>query len=163
MQLGNVCRLGRSVLKVKALHEDLAPNPLLNAFFNPVASDQSTDPSSSATSSPRSVSPEVEVEAEVKVEVEHDKQKQKQKHMSSTGDCCRYCASDVHSVDNPLLSICRCSGSARAIHLNCVKAWLKYQLQMHKGTEWSSYHWRSFQCEICQTKYPCRFPSPSVL
>jgi hypothetical protein len=38
---------------------------------------------------------------------------------------CKICWSDEQSSENPLLSSCKCDGSVRYIHFNCLKYWLK--------------------------------------
>lgn len=73
---------------------------------------------------------------------------------STIGELCRICHSEEDCVENPLLSICHCTGSMRFVHYKCLRTWLTYKLHIKKQGHLISYHWRSFECEICKTLYP---------
>eukprot|EP00829_Urostomides_striatus_P014825 TRINITY_DN4509_c0_g1_i1.p1 TRINITY_DN4509_c0_g1~~TRINITY_DN4509_c0_g1_i1.p1 ORF type:complete len:292 (+),score=50.37 TRINITY_DN4509_c0_g1_i1:57-932(+) len=72
----------------------------------------------------------------------------------SRDSICRCCYSDRYSIDDPLLSLCKCTGSSKYIHFNCIKTWLNYQMTSKKDKDCSTYYWKSFECELCQEKYP---------
>jgi len=38
---------------------------------------------------------------------------------------CRFCWGDENTLENPLLSSCKCSGGVRFIHFLCLRQWLK--------------------------------------
>ena len=38
---------------------------------------------------------------------------------------CRFCWDSVNVIDNPLLSVCKCSGGVGYVHYVCLKYWLK--------------------------------------
>ena len=38
---------------------------------------------------------------------------------------CRICLSDEQERDNPMISPCKCDGTMKYIHVNCLKEWLQ--------------------------------------
>ena len=38
---------------------------------------------------------------------------------------CRFCWDNTNTVENPLLSVCKCSGGVGFVHYTCLKYWLK--------------------------------------
>ncbi len=71
------------------------------------------------------------------------------------GELCRICHSEDYSAENPLLSICKCTGTMRFVHYKCLKTWLDYKLTVRKQGYMCSYYWKTFECEICKQSYPC--------
>jgi len=74
---------------------------------------------------------------------------------------CKICLSNDVENDNPLINLCKCSGSLLYVHFFCLKQWMAVKLshkQNVKNTV-SSYNMKSFNCEICKTPYPLRFKS----
>lgn len=72
----------------------------------------------------------------------------------SKGELCKICHSEDYNMENPLLSVCHCTGSMRFVHYKCLKSWLNYKLTIKEQEGLSSYCWKSFECEICKTGYP---------
>lgn len=72
-------------------------------------------------------------------------------------DVCRVCFSSDNDTDNPLISACKCIGSVKFIHFNCLKAWINLKLVLKQSTAVDSYYWKSFECELCKTPYPYTF------
>jgi len=70
------------------------------------------------------------------------------------GELCRICHSEEHNLENPLLSVCKCTGSLQFVHYKCLKTWLNYKLTIKKQTHIHSYFYKSFECEICKCAYP---------
>ena len=70
---------------------------------------------------------------------------------------CRICYNTTNTQDNPLLSACKCTGSMKYMHFNCIKSWLNLKLVLKEAAEIKSYFWKSFECEICKTVYPCNY------
>jgi hypothetical protein len=58
-----------------------------------------------------------------------------------------------------LLCSCKCDGSVRYIHYNCLTHWLKQKMTMKDNESYVSYTWKQFECEICKTPYPYVFKS----
>lgn len=44
------------------------------------------------------------------------------------------------------------------IHFTCLKSWLNLKLVSQQTNQLRSYYWKSFECEICKTTYPCKKP-----
>ena len=64
---------------------------------------------------------------------------------------CRICFRLDDSVEDPLFSPCKCSGSMMYIHFNCLKEWLKNKL-VTKETNYSySFTLKNLECELCKT------------
>jgi E3 ubiquitin-protein ligase DOA10 len=59
------------------------------------------------------------------------------------------------TVENPLLSACHCTGTMKFVHHNCLKSWLNLKLMHQQNEHIATYMWRTFECEICKTSYPC--------
>ncbi len=70
-------------------------------------------------------------------------------------EVCRICYSDIHLAENPLLSVCNCTGTLRFIHYKCLQAWLATKLTVKKQGNVTSYYLKSLECEICKSSYPC--------
>jgi len=71
-------------------------------------------------------------------------------------EVCRICYMNSNTQDNPLLSGCKCTGSMKFMHFNCLKSWINLKLVSKQSTHLSSYYWKTFDCEICKSVYPCK-------
>ena len=70
---------------------------------------------------------------------------------------CRFCWDASSVIQNPLLSVCKCSGGVGFVHFLCLKHWLKTKMtEQRTFTSWTIY-WKSFGCEICHHVYPYIF------
>lgn len=67
---------------------------------------------------------------------------------------CRFCWMTHATRENPLLKCCRCAGSVGCIHLECLKSWLEVKRQSKESPNFSSFFWKTFECEICKKAYP---------
>jgi len=73
---------------------------------------------------------------------------------------CRICLSEVdedEEEENPIISPCKCSGTMKYIHTECLKSWLNSKCIITKKIETEgsvSYIWRPLTCELCKTKFP---------
>lgn len=65
---------------------------------------------------------------------------------------CKICLSEEDLLANPLISPCKCTGSMKYIHLNCLREWLEGKKHMKETPYVNSYIWKNLECEIC--KYP---------
>lgn len=72
---------------------------------------------------------------------------------------CKVCWDNSSTVENPLLNSCRCDGSVRFIHYECLKFWLKQKMAKREDQNLISYTWKEFECEICKKPYPYVFRS----
>jgi E3 ubiquitin-protein ligase DOA10 len=66
---------------------------------------------------------------------------------------CRICFSELLTDDNPLISPCRCSGSLKYIHLDCLRTWLSRKENVKTSVNVISYSWKAFHCELCKSEY----------
>ena len=66
---------------------------------------------------------------------------------------CRICYSDDTSDENPLLTPCKCSGSMRNVHLDCLRQWLSRHENRRVTQHVTTYTWRAVHCELCKTRY----------
>ena len=71
-------------------------------------------------------------------------------------DLCRICFSNSNTPANPLFAPCKCTGTVKFIHFICLKAWLNLKLIPTKMPQFTTYYWKTFECEICKTIYPCK-------
>ncbi|CAD8059679.1 unnamed protein product [Paramecium sonneborni] len=77
----------------------------------------------------------------------------------SDGISCRICCSGQDNESNPLINPCKCTGSIKYIHLNCLKKWLKLKFQTKHSNHCMIYMWKNLECEICKFNYPPIFKS----
>lgn len=70
---------------------------------------------------------------------------------------CRICFDSSHDRDNPLVCLCKCSGSVKYVHYACLKDWInnKVEKREHNNTLFFSY--QETKCEICQESYQPEF------
>lgn len=70
---------------------------------------------------------------------------------------CRFCWTSGACEENPLLGSCKCAGSVGFIHLKCLCSWLEVKRQAKTSQNFSTFFWKSFECEICKNAYPLMF------
>ena len=69
---------------------------------------------------------------------------------------CRICLSEGSETDNPLISPCKCSGTMRCVHFECLRGWLVSKRHYKKTETVETYSWRTLECELCKHPYPER-------
>ncbi|CAG9328886.1 unnamed protein product [Blepharisma stoltei] len=67
---------------------------------------------------------------------------------------CRICLSEITSPLDPLIAPCKCAGTMKYVHINCLKEWLKNRITARETPKAISYYWKDFSCELCKTKLP---------
>ena len=73
----------------------------------------------------------------------------------SDKDCaCKICCCEDSEPNNPLISPCKCIGSMRLIHLECLRRWLKSKISSRSSGVVTSYFWSDFSCELCKSLLP---------
>jgi E3 ubiquitin-protein ligase DOA10 len=79
-----------------------------------------------------------------------------QKSAGGSGPICRICLSDEgeDSEINPLFSPCKCAGTMKYIHLNCLQEWLNSRMVMKETASTKTYFWKNLECELCKTAFP---------
>lgn len=70
-------------------------------------------------------------------------------------EVCRICITDEDTKENPLFAPCKCTGTMKFIHYECLKYWLNKKLTTSKKEHVFLYSWKTFECEVCKTVYPC--------
>ena len=84
-------------------------------------------------------------EAEESVEIEE-----------ATGEeiVCRICYERQSSRENPLLSPCKCDGTVKYLHLNCLKMWIKSKVTTRQTDNSVTYQWKTIECDLCKLELP---------
>ncbi|XP_068118872.1 probable E3 ubiquitin-protein ligase MARCHF10 isoform X2 [Hyperolius riggenbachi] len=72
------------------------------------------------------------------------------------GDLCRICLTGEHTEENNLIAPCRCTGSLKYVHIDCMKRWLLSKIK--SGAEMSAVK----SCEMCKQKVECDFEGFSL-
>lgn len=67
---------------------------------------------------------------------------------------CRFCWASEATQENPLLGTCKCAGSVGQIHYSCLSSWLETRKQSKVSSNFKTFFWKAFECEICKTPYP---------
>ena len=67
---------------------------------------------------------------------------------------CRICLMEDNEVDNPLFAPCKCAGSMRFIHHQCLKTWFANKRVMKQTQIVTTFFWKNLECELCKTAYP---------
>lgn len=62
----------------------------------------------------------------------------------SEKNTCRICFVEAEP-SNPLISVCKCSGSMKHIHQECLKGWIDSKKVVKATNESVTYHWKSFE------------------
>eukprot|EP00826_Nyctotherus_ovalis_P000725 TRINITY_DN10026_c0_g4_i1.p1 TRINITY_DN10026_c0_g4~~TRINITY_DN10026_c0_g4_i1.p1 ORF type:complete len:297 (-),score=50.59 TRINITY_DN10026_c0_g4_i1:155-1045(-) len=58
------------------------------------------------------------------------------------------------NLGNPIISPCKCRGSMKFIHLECLKPWIKQRIMVSESFDSTVITWKSMNCELCKTPYP---------
>lgn len=88
---------------------------------------------------------------------------------------CRICLSDSNSTpcnslkncgdiekakaysegENPFINPCKCSGTMKYIHVNCLQFWLASKIQLKQTSDCcKSLSWKNIDCELCKYEFP---------
>lgn len=70
---------------------------------------------------------------------------------------CRFCLCEDNEFSNPLINPCKCSGTMKYIHLDCLKNWLKNKIVSKISPFLNTYSMRHLQCELCKSPVPIKF------
>lgn len=71
---------------------------------------------------------------------------------SDANDLCRICQESACKTD-PLLSLCRCKGDTKCVHLSCLRGWLRVPEHLTENFAAFKLHPRALMCEICKSLY----------
>ena len=68
---------------------------------------------------------------------------------------CKICLSgESDEINDPMLSPCKCSGSVRYIHLQCLQSWIKSRLNVEQSKSIMTIFWKNLHCELCKEELP---------
>lgn len=68
---------------------------------------------------------------------------------------CRICLESKSAENDPLIeSPCKCTGTVKLIHQNCLKKWLRGQVVIKDTKFVQTYQWKKFKCDVCKQPYP---------
>ena len=73
---------------------------------------------------------------------------------------CRICyLEEYDKINNPLIKPCKCSGSMKYIHYECLIHWIKTKILVEKSQFYSNdllsvYTLSPLECELCKSKFP---------
>ena len=70
------------------------------------------------------------------------------------GSSCRICLCNIETEIDPLISPCKCSGTMKYIHLNCLKEWLKNKIESRISSKGMSFYIKDLSCELCKFSMP---------
>ena len=89
----------------------------------------------------------------------HDEEKQmlSSNSLIESDSECRICRSTDYTEDNPLISPCKCSGSIKYIHIECIRAWYETKMTRYENNSTISYTIKGLKCEICQQEFYTEF------
>jgi FHA domain/RING-variant domain len=77
---------------------------------------------------------------------------------SNSGDVtCRICFRTHTNLIDPLLSICKCSGSMSLTHFKCLQRWFMSKALVKSNLNSATYSWKNIDCEICKESFPLTF------
>ena len=67
---------------------------------------------------------------------------------------CRICLEKNETEDNPLLTPCKCAGTMKFIHLECLQKWLRGKTIIKQNAISTTIIYKSLSCELCKTTFP---------
>lgn len=70
--------------------------------------------------------------------------------------CCRICLFSEYDNENPLIAPCKCSGTVKYIHLECLRQWLKLKQSRVIYKYFIIFTYKTIECEICKTHIPTK-------
>jgi len=76
--------------------------------------------------------------------------------MKKNLNCCRICLSEEYETDNPLICPCKCSGTMKYIHIDCLRNWLKSKISSKNYTYMTSFTFKALECELCLMQFPLK-------
>jgi hypothetical protein len=75
---------------------------------------------------------------------------------SSQNDC-KICLSKEVTSDNPLISICNCSGTIKFTHIRCLEPWLSQKIYISNSENVKKIKCYKFYCELCKFPFPSNY------
>jgi FHA domain/RING-variant domain len=76
--------------------------------------------------------------------------------------CCRVCLCEGLSDENPLISLCKCAGTMKYIHIECLQQWMGSKITTTITENSVMKYIRSIHCELCKVKLPLTITANAV-
>ncbi|CAD8075974.1 unnamed protein product [Paramecium sonneborni] len=92
---------------------------------------------------------EIDTVLQQKEQIENEDELQS-KDLELEASQCRICFSKSGSISNPLFSPCKCIGSMKYVHLNCLQIWIQQSIKIKNQQSSIQYIWKKMECEICK-------------
>lgn len=75
---------------------------------------------------------------------------------SEKRDICRICFMPENESNSPLLTLCKCSGDSKFIHINCLSHWIRIKSDIFDSSNniFKKITFNTLECEICKEKFP---------
>lgn len=76
---------------------------------------------------------------------------------------CRICLCEEEDKHvNPLITPCKCAGTMKHIHIECLREWLNSKSSFKESTPpgVKTYCWKALECELCKVRFPDRIVNP---
>lgn len=67
---------------------------------------------------------------------------------------CRICLGEENTDANPLIHPCKCAGTMKFIHIECLREWINSKKAFKEGEYVTTYLWKVLSCELCKIKFP---------
>jgi hypothetical protein len=74
---------------------------------------------------------------------------------------CRICLSEDTGDLNPLISPCKCAGTMKMIHIDCLREWLNSKCTIKSNESVKTYCWKAMECELCKCRLPDKIIDPT--
>lgn len=71
-----------------------------------------------------------------------------------SGNSCKICLSDHVETGNPMVAPCRCAGTMKYIHVECLQMCVMSQMSVNTSENCKSYTWKSMHCSLCSERFP---------
>lgn len=65
---------------------------------------------------------------------------------------CRICLEEEYP-ENELICPCKCAGTMKYIHVDCLKEWLDSKKLTYNGEKVKSFFWKALECELCKAPF----------
>ena len=74
---------------------------------------------------------------------------------------CRICFDTAHD-DDPLIAPCKCDGSQKYVHANCLRRWMAHQ-RLEAASQRTDGRAKAATCDVCHAPLSCEGPSDAEL
>lgn len=74
--------------------------------------------------------------------------------VDTEGNSCKICLSEIVENGNPLISPCKCAGTMKFIHVQCLQMCVSSLMSVKSNSFCKSYSWKSMHCTLCGEQFP---------